>query len=189
MKFFISILFIYITTLQLACSQKCKEEYSITRQNILEKQENVENKELYNHFLSIFESDEAFKEVAIDKCGNVELIYLQHEEVYFYNKRAGDSEFYVLLYDKFHSIYAKLFSYNGVKSISIYVEDENNQRENYTYFPSKSDYEIKPPNEVMLEKWYIPNIDYFEIFPEEELDSLTTKKVDKFIQILKESKN
>jgi len=76
-----------------------------------------------------------------------------------------------------------------VKSISIYVEDENNQRENYTYFPSKSDYEIKPPNEVMLEKWYIPNIDYFEIFPEEELDSLTTKKVDKFIQILKESKN
>ncbi|WP_299311412.1 hypothetical protein [uncultured Aquimarina sp.] len=188
MKFFISILFVCITTLQLACSQKCKTQYSITRQNISVKQGDLKDKELYSQFLSIFDSDKALKEVEIDKCGNVVLIYLQLEEVYFYNKRAGDSEFYVLLYNKFHAIYSKLFSFDAVQSISIYLEDENNQRENYTYFPSKSDYEIKPPNSVMQKKWYIPNIDYFEIFPEEELDSLTTERVDQLIKNLKGSK-
>lgn len=50
-----------------------------------------------------------------------------------------------------------------------------------TYFPSKKQFEMRVPGGVLYKKWYVPTIDYSDVFLKNDLSKIPIEKIDDFI--------
>ncbi|MCD8102193.1 MAG: hypothetical protein LUE26_06440 [Alistipes sp.] len=74
------------------------------------------------------------------------------------------------IYNQFHDIYSSLFSFDEVQTISVF--DCWDDCRNITYLPMKTDEPlIVMEGAKFYRRWYIPDVDYFDIVGEESFSN------------------
>ncbi|MFL1894944.1 hypothetical protein ACJRPK_04525 [Aquimarina sp. 2-A2] len=176
---------IFLISLFLSYSSLLSQEYSsqFAYFSKIEKQENLQS--FFNEMLDV---DMSLQLIKVLDGEIIDLLFIQSENFNFLEGVKNDNEYQDFLYYRYHDIYAALFQYDQIKGVRIRVKNEELSGNLYsvvedhvTYFPSKKEFKMRVPRGILYKKWYVPTIDYSDVFFENDLSKIPIEKIDDII--------